>query len=449
MRQETGSGPRQRQETGSGSRQRQGTGSGFGHQWRVPLVIVTIVLAGGALIAWLQPSQPSGYLDPGNADPSGGRALAAILAHRGEQLTTVNSTAAAKARAGTGAATILVTNPQFLTVAQLGALNQTTADIVLTDPDQAELSAVAPQVTVAGQASTRTIDPSCPLPAATLAGNANMGGTLLATTAPGAVRCYPADGHPSLVSYDASGRRITVLGTGTPFTNAQLGNDGNAALAMNLLGAAPRLIWLEPTPNLAEAAPANGQASFASLIPKPVYMVAVQLIIAVLLLALWRVRRLGPVVAERLPAVVWAAETTEGHGRLYQARRARDQAAQHLRQAAAARISARTGRPVEEVMRTIAGPPPQDDAALVLLADRLDELESQAGGEKGRGQVIAQPEAAVSVRGVDPGEPLSATAVTDSYPGRYVPPGSPSPPGRQGMSAPHSQTTRSSPGDPR
>jgi hypothetical protein len=373
------------------------SGSTIARRWRVPLIIVAIVIAGGALIAWLQPSQASGYLDPGNADPSGGRALAAILTQRGERLTTVTSTAAAKARATTtgattggattggatngATATILVTNPQFLTAAQLDTLTQATADIVLTDPTQAELAALAPQVSIAGHASTRNTNPACTLPAATLAGDADLGGTLLKTTDSAAESCYPAHGHPSLVSYHApNGASITILGTGAPFTNAQLGNNGNAALAMNLLGGSPRLIWLEPTPSPAgQATQANGQASFFSLVPKPVYMVAVELIIAVLLLALWRTRRLGPVVAERLPAVVRAAETTEGHGRLYQSRRARDQAAQHLRQAAAARISARTGRPEQDVMQTMEGPPPEDDAALVRLADRLDELESEAG----------------------------------------------------------------------
>lgn len=376
------------------------SGSASGRRWRVPVIIVAIVIAGGALIAWLQPSQANGYLDPGNADPSGGRALAAILTQRGERLTTVTSTAAAKTAAKAGAearattpgattpgattgvtATILVTNPQFLTAAQLDTLTQTTADIVLTDPTQAELAALAPQVSIVGHASTRSTNPACTLPAATLAGNADMGGILLKTTDNTAESCYPAHGHPSLVRYHApNGASITILGTGAPLTNARLGNNGNAALAMNLLGGNPRLIWLEPTPNPAgQATQANGQASFSSLVPKPVYMVAVELIIAVLLLALWRTRRLGPVVAERLPAVVRAAETTEGHGRLYQSRRARDQAAQHLTNSAAARISARTGRPIQDVMQTMEGPPPEDDAALVRLADRLDELESEAG----------------------------------------------------------------------
>src|SRR5580693_10575207 len=87
----------------------------------------------------------------------------------------------------------------------------------------------------------------------------------------------------------------------------------------------------------------GGQRSFLSLVPWPVYLIAIQLCVAALLAAAWRARRLGPLVAERLPVVVRAAETAEGHGRLYHARRARDRAAEQLRAAAAGRLSRFTG----------------------------------------------------------------------------------------------------------
>ena len=48
-------------------------------------------------------------------------------------------------------------------------------------------------------------------------------------------------------------------------------------------------------------------------------------------------------MAERLPVIVRAAETVEGHGRLYQARRARDSAARELRAATSDRIARLTG----------------------------------------------------------------------------------------------------------
>ena len=115
---------------------------------------------------------------------------------------------------------------------------------------------------------------------------------------------------------------------------------------------------------------------------------AVQLAIVVVLLALWRMRRLGPLVTEPLPVVVRACETVEGHGRLYRSRRARDRAAAALRGAALGRIvtrlglprqelASRTGRDSGEIRAVLFGPVPADEAALVRLAADLDALEGQ------------------------------------------------------------------------
>ena len=71
----------------------------------------------------------------------------------------------------------------------------------------------------------------------------------------------------------------------------------------------------------------------SDLLPPWVGIVVAQLVVAVLVAALWRGRRLGPVVAEPLPVAVRAAETTEGRARLYRRRRARGRAADHLRAA--------------------------------------------------------------------------------------------------------------------
>jgi len=113
-------------------------------------------------------------------------------------------------------------------------------------------------------------------------------------------------------------------------------------------------------------------------------------------LALWRMRRLGPLVTEPLPVVVRACETVEGHGRLYRSRRARDRAAAALRGAALGRIvtrlglprgvtddatcqelASRTGRDAVEIRAILFGAVPGDDAALVKLTADLDALEGQ------------------------------------------------------------------------
>lgn len=368
-------------------------------KWRAPLAVVAAVIAGGVIVALLQPSAgTTGYLDPGNPQPDGTRALATLLAGRGTAVTRVSSVAgaAAAAPAGSGTVTLLITDPELLTVGQLRSLARLPGNRIIAEPDPAVLAVLAPGVTEVRQTPVRELSPQCALIAAQLAGSADLGGSALHTTAAGATACYPDGGHPSLVRYAAGGRVITVLGTGAPLANANLARLGNAALTLNLLAGRARLVWLVPGPPAPGSGGAGGQQAFTSTVPAGAYLVLSQLVIAAVLAALWRGRRLGPVVAERLPVVVRAAETVEGHGRLYRAHRSRDRAATALRDAARGRIlrvlglsataeatavaallAARGGRPAGEITALLAGPVPADDAALVALADGLDALERE------------------------------------------------------------------------
>jgi hypothetical protein len=126
--------------------------------------------------------------------------------------------------------------------------------------------------------------------------------------------------------------------------------------------------------------------------------VTIQLAVAALLAAAWRARRLGQLVAEPLPVVVRAAETTEGHGRLYQSRHARAQAADALRDALRSRLeraaglprgadqdavvaalARRSGTDPARISELVFGPPPATDQALLALARDLDQLEREVG----------------------------------------------------------------------
>jgi hypothetical protein len=385
-------------------------------RWRLPLALVVVVLLGGSVIALLQPVQPvTGYLDPAGTDPAGAHALADILTERGDTVIRATSPAAADAaarRAGPGGTTLVVTSPRLLTARQLAGLARLPADRVLIGPDPAALAALAPEVGLAGLAPVQALAPGCTLPAARLAGNADLGGLRLAGLArsraaagAGTRRCYPTGGLPSLIRYSAAGRSITVLGTGKPFTNGSLARLGNAALALNLLAGRPTIVWLVPEPGPPGAgqggsgsggAGSGGSPGLLGLIPEPAYLVALQLAVVVLLAALWRARRLGPLIPEPLPTVVRACETVEGHARLYRSRRARGRAAATLRAAMLARtrpalglapdaapgqvvaaFSARSGSGQAPIEAMLFGPAPADDAALVALADDLDALERE------------------------------------------------------------------------
>jgi hypothetical protein len=284
-------------------------------------------------------------------------------------------------------------------------------DILVVDPDPVVLRALAPEISVVGYPPIRTTNPDCLAKRASnagsatnagLVGDAYLGGVSLSTSDPAAQACYPGDGRDNLslpahgydlIRYADGTRTITVLGSGAPLTNAYLATDGDAALALNLTRQAAEIVWLVPSPTAGPPTPttplASGQRSFFALVPWPVYLIAAQLGVAVVLAAAWRARRLGPLVAERLPVVVRASETVDGHGRLYQALRARDGAAEQLRAAARRRIArlsgdaqaspetiaARTGQAPAEIARLLYGPPPKTDEALVTLAAELDTLE--------------------------------------------------------------------------
>ena len=73
-------------------------------RWRAPLAIVAVIIVGGIVVALLQPpAGTTGYLDPGNPQPDGARALATLLAERGSAVTRVSTVSAAAAAATPGA----------------------------------------------------------------------------------------------------------------------------------------------------------------------------------------------------------------------------------------------------------------------------------------------------------------------------------------------------------
>ncbi|HEX3489747.1 MAG TPA: DUF4350 domain-containing protein [Streptosporangiaceae bacterium] len=365
--------------------------------WRTPIAASLVVLLAGTAIALLQ-AAPSviGYLSPDDKGPTGTHALADILAARGHDVKTVTTVPAAVG-AATPNTTLVITSPYLLTVRQLRELGRTPASVVVAEPDQDTLRALAPQVSLSGGASVGPLAPSCPLRAAILAGPADLGGPgLHVTPAASITQCYPVGGLPTLVQIRSGGRLVTLLSSGAPLANGYLGHQGNAALAINLLSARGPVVWLVPQFVLPASGATSGSRPFLDQVPLAAWLVAVQLALALLLAALWRARRLGPLIIERLPVVVRASETVEGHARLYRSRRARDRVAATLRQAAVARLApaiglpptadppavtaaltARSARDQAEIGALLYGPPPGSDAELVTLASDLDALEGE------------------------------------------------------------------------
>jgi hypothetical protein len=357
--------------------------------------VAVVVLLGALVLAVVAGGGRSGRLDPRAAEPSGGRAVAEVLEDQGVRVDLVTTTAAARATAGPGD-TLLVVDPGLLVEEQARAVRATGADLVVVSPPAPEL--FAPSVTAGPGSGPEVREPGCDLAAARRAGSADAGGAgwVVDPEAPaaGSSLCYARDGHPSLVRVRDGRRSVTFLGTPAPLTNRRFDDEGNAALSLGLLGENPRLVWY--LPSLSDVPPSAQQRSFYDMVPAGVWWGLVQLCVAVLLVALWRARRLGPVVAEPLPVVVQAAETVEGRARLYRRGGARDTAAEALRAGLRSRlvpllglparsappavvdaVAARSRRTAPEVAALLYGSAPADDAALVRLADELDVLERE------------------------------------------------------------------------
>jgi len=361
---------------------------------RGTVAIVVVVLATALLLAITADREAGGRLRPDAYGPEGSAALATLLTEQGVAVDVARTPDDAMA-AGRGT-TLFVADPGQLGRAGRAVVARSGADVVLVRPDGPTLTALVPGVEPASPfglpSGVRT--PDCPLRAATAAGPADLAADTY-VAAPGDLGCYPVAGASSLVVRAGGGRTVTVVGDDEPFANASLGRSGNAALTLGLLGTHPRLLWYLPVP----LADPGDQQSLTALIPAGWRWAVVQLLVAAILAALWRGRRFGRVVPERLPVVVRATETTEGRARLYRRADARDRAAEALRSETRRRLAARlglartapaaavaqavagtTGRPAPAVAALLDGPPPADDRALVALASDLDALAAAASG---------------------------------------------------------------------
>ncbi|MFG3435975.1 DUF4350 domain-containing protein [Nonomuraea sp. NPDC047897] len=356
------------------------------------VLIVATAVAGVLLASGDRATRP---LDPDDTSLAGAKALAQLLRTRGVTVERVDSVAVAASRAAQGGRLLLITDVTAFDEVRLAAIQ---GDRLVVG-DLYGLDDLAPGVrSLPGAPRERSREPACRLPAATAAGSAYLGGAAFRAP-PGATGCYPAGEGWTLVSFPNAGGTTTVVGSGAFLTNQRLAEDGNAALALNLVGANKAVTWLvEPeTPPTGDLAGPEG-ASLYDLMPDGVPWAVGMAAVTVFVVALWRGRRLGPVVTERLPVVVRAAETVEGRGRLYRARRARARAAEALRAGAVDRlvprlglgsgavrhevvgaVAVRAGLDAQQVDAALYGPAPADDAGLVALARYLDSVERTIG----------------------------------------------------------------------
>ena len=365
-------------------------------RWRSArwVLLALVVIVGVATLGtYLTAPRPGGPMDPESTSKEGARALVTVLREHGVDVVAAGDIAAVESAARPDALILAAQTFYLFDDDLLRRLAALPGDRLLVAPVSRTRDELAPEIRVDGATTFSDSTPDCDMREATRAGEVQFGlsDAYAAAGKVPVVRCYGG----ALVRYTDKGREVTVVSTADFMTNSGLLKQGNAALAMNLAGSHPRVIWYAPQRSEG-GGQSGGGAGITDLIPDQVGWIVLQLCLAVALLAVWKGRRIGPLVAEQLPVVVRASETVEGRGRLYRSRRARDRAAEALRTATMQRMMPRLGLghdaepptvvaavaercelSPQAVAHTLFGPPPANDPDLVGLAHELDNIERQ------------------------------------------------------------------------
>ncbi|WP_292711766.1 DUF4350 domain-containing protein [Microbacterium sp. 67-17] len=359
--------------------------------------LIAVGIVGASIVGGSEWNQRES-LDPESAAPTGTRALARILADQGVDVRIVRSHEQAAAALRETAATLVLPDAPALSDEAISALTAPATDVVLIDPRSRTLRLIADGANAVGVADDALVQPQCSVPEARRAGAIRPRTVFVGTDA---AQCYPAAGGYALlvretIRPDAPGtQRVSAVDGAALFTNEHLAQDGNAALALGLMGRNATLVWYVPSVGDTNLDPVN--PSLGELTPPWVSPVIVLALAAAVAAALWRGIRFGPLVGERLPVTVRGEETTRGRAHLYARSGDTAHAASLLRHGARVRIARLLGlsgsssatevadalarasvSSREDARNILDGAPPTSRRDLDKLYDRLRRLEAAA-----------------------------------------------------------------------
>lgn len=350
-----------------------------------------------------------------STEPDGGRAFVEVLRSRGVDVTTTESYDEARRMAAETGTTLLVHDSDTV----LGTVERR---------DLARASAAGDgELVVAGgqdgfdgytdsvspaHSTVDAVDHSEPMPADCSWDVAQRAGAVTGSDAPrwssngtseGTVTvCYhhPWDqpGYGTVVREEFDDHGLTLLSDSSPLSNAQLDADGNAALVLGALGKQERVVYYYPSADdeSRSADGGDGGASTLDLVPRWFGVAFLWLFPLLLVVMLWRGRRLGPLALERLPVIVPPVETVIGRAGIMQRSGARLEALRSLRTASLLRmarrlalppdarsdricdaVAAHTGRDPAEVRYALLEAVPASDRQLADISTLISTIESE------------------------------------------------------------------------
>ncbi|MBD2758976.1 DUF4350 domain-containing protein [Yimella sp. cx-573] len=359
--------------------------------------LALVALLGVAIIAMLLSRTSSEPLDPNNPTTGGSQALASVLGDQGVRVRSVDNLQDASTGAGRNV-TVLVAAPPMMSDArlrQLAAAHRDSARLILIAPDPQQVTDVFGVPTTGGESSTSLSSQQGNCHLAWARGlTMSVGAAVYSVERAGVGQCFTGPHGSGAVELAASPEHppVLIIGSVDAFTNNTMKQGDNAAIGLRALGQTSELVWYSGGFD-----PESAAANQPSILPKWLMPAVWLLAVSVVMLMLWRGRRLGRLVQEPLPVIVPANETTMARGRLY--RKAQDTARtasvlrsatrQRLRRslglgrnASAAEIAERaatqTGRDPHDVGALLTDDhQPISEAELARLARELTALERQ------------------------------------------------------------------------
>jgi hypothetical protein len=337
-------------------------------------------------------------LDPTSPRESGTLALAEVLRQQGVDVivtTGLNETRTALAEASES--TLFLTNfDGFLTDQQIADTSDLAPTVIIAGPGITELLAVAPEVANAGT-RVGTVPAQCPSPLVSQAPEISAGPSSLRIidNESGAVGCYGNDELGfGLISIDRGSTHLVLLAATNALTNGAITTADNAAFALRLLGHNDTLVWY--TPSFDDLSDAGGIKTYDELSPDWVTPVVWLIVLTLLTAAIWRGRRFGPLVIEKLPVTVRSNETMQGRARLYEKTAARLHTLDSLRIGSIRRLATLCGmastasiddvinrisplidQPVAQLRQLLVDARPTNDSELLSFSDELLALEQR------------------------------------------------------------------------
>jgi hypothetical protein len=358
-------------------------------------VVVWGLVAGGLLLAAVVGSRRADQglpLDPGSPRPNGTKALVETLRSLGARVSV-----GSRPPAGRGAVLLLADDLSEQRRARLLDWVRQGGTLVVADPSS-RVTRVEPVGDTRIGPLDAELEPRCAVPAVRDVRRVSAPGGLVFSVPAGAQGCFPRGRGSWLVAQPTGSGTVVRLGGASALANQQIGRADNAVLLVDLLSPTPDLevVVLRPP------SPGAGSSGLGELVAPRVKLALAQLVVAFLLLALWRSRRLGRPVTEPTAVRIPGSELVVAVGNLLHRARHRGQAAALLAgdlhrtlterlglpgaappEQVADTVATRTGIDRDRVLAVLRPPTPRDEAELVALGQAIDTIRTEVSSAHG------------------------------------------------------------------